>query len=158
MATQTSTVPAYLDALQAALEARHIAATQGGEIVVTTAPSGAPVPLETIQFFGTNGDQAWAALGNRRRKETYTIRGGIYIQKAGYGEATAKAARNRAYDLLAELEDCLRLDPGVGLTVRQSELLTADLDQGIAEGSENEAARYATIALTIGVAVELVSN
>lgn len=158
MATHASTVPAYLDALKAALDARSIVATDGGVVTVTTAPSGEPVPLECIQLFGTNGDQQWGALGNRRRNETYTIAGGIYVQQAGYGETTAKAARDRVYALLAEVEDCLRLDPGVGGSVRQSELLSADLTQGIASGGDEGGARYAALAITISVKAELVSS
>ena len=152
----TSTVPAFLDALKAALDARNIAATGGGTIAVTTAASGEPVPPECIQLFRTTADQQWTLLGNRRRREQYTVYGGIYAQIAGYGEPTAKAARDRAYALLAELEQTLRADPSVGGSVRQAELLTAELDQGITRGGDDEGARFATLAFSIGVVHELV--
>jgi hypothetical protein len=113
MATRTSTVPAVLDALKALLGAR--AGLDG--VTVTTAPSGDPIPTESIQFFGTGGDQAWDAIGNRRRKETYTIRGGIFIQRRGAGPDVWDAARERAYAILAELEDAIRVLPTLDLAI-----------------------------------------
>lgn len=150
MATHTSTVPAVLDALKALLDAR--AGLDG--VTVTTAPSGDPIPAESIQFFGTNGDQAWAAIGNRRRSETYTIRGGIFIQRRGAGQAVWDAARERAYAILAELEDAIRALPTLGLADRVVvQLARVDLDQG---GQDN--GRWAALDIDIGVTAELVSS
>lgn len=150
MATHTSTVPAVLDALKTLLDAR--AGLAG--VTVTTAPSGEPVPMESIQFFGTNGDQAWAALGNRRRRETYTIRGGIFIIKGGAGADVWDAARERAYALLAELEDAIRVSPTLDLADRVIIQLTrADLDQGAQDNG-----RWAALDIDLGVTAELVSS
>ena len=154
MATQTSAVPAYLAALKAALDARAIPLAEGeGTVLVTTAPSGAPVAPETIQFFTVPATQGWAALGNRRKREEFTVRGGLYVELSGAGEEVATAARERAYALLAELEDALRLDPGVSFRVRQSHLAGHELDQGIAEG-----VRWASLSFAIEAITELTSN
>lgn len=150
MATHTSTVPAVLDALKALLDPR--AGLAG--VTVTTAPSGEPVPMESIQLFGTAGDQEWAAIGNRRRRESYTIRGGIFIIKGGAGSAVWDAARERAYALLAELEDAIRVMPTLGLADRVIvQLARADLDQGAQDNG-----RWAALDLDLAVTAELVSN
>lgn len=152
MRWQTSTVPAVLREIKARLDARK--ATPGSPLVgviVTTAPSGEPIPHESIQLFGTSGDQAWQALGGMRRRETYTIAGGIFIQQRGAGEAVWDGARERVYVLLAELEQMLHGDPTLGFGARTDiQLATANLDQG---GQEN--GRWAAIDFTIAVVAEL---
>lgn len=150
MATTTSTVPALLTALKAALDVR--AGLAG--VVVTTAPSGEPLPYESIQWFGTNEDQSWAALGNRRRSETYTLRGGIFCQQRGGGDTVWDAVRTRAYAILAELEDELRTNPTLGLGSRVvAQLVSANLDQGAQDNG-----RWAALDLAVAVSAELVST
>lgn len=164
MATHTSTVPAVLDALKTLLDARKatpdsplagVAETNRREVAITTAPSGESVPFESIQFFGTDGDQSWAAIGNRRRRETYTIRGGIFIKRIGAGEAVWDAVRERAYDILAELEDAIRVAPTLGLADRVIiQLARVDLDQG----GDAANGRWAALDIDLAVTAELVSN
>lgn len=152
MATHTSTVPAVLGAMKALLDARTALSTAG--VVVTTAPSGDPIPAESIQLFGTGGDQQWAAIGNRRRAESYTIRGGIFIVRRGAGAAVWDVVRERAYAILAELEDAIRVVPTLGLADRVIvQLARVDLDQG---GQDN--GRWAALDIDIAVTAELVSN
>lgn len=146
MATITSTVPAFLDALKALLSAR--AGLTG--VTVATAPTGDPIPTESIQFFGLAEDQEWGAIGHKRRNESYTVQGGIFVIRRGAGEAKAKEVRDRAYAILAELEDAIRVDPGVSASVRQCELTQAVLDQG---GEDN--GRWAALQISIGVKAEL---
>jgi hypothetical protein len=152
MATHTSTVPAVLDAIKALLDARSALSTAG--VVVTTAPSGDPIPAESIQLFGTNGDQEWAAIGNRRRRESYTIRSGIFVIRRGAGAAVWDAARERAYAILAELEDAIRVMPTLGLADRVIvQLARVDLDQGPQDNG-----RWAALDIDLAVTAELVSN
>jgi hypothetical protein len=157
MATHTSTVPDVLDALKALLDARRVAAPAGAlaGVEVRTAPSGDPVPFESIQMFGTAGDQEWAALGNRRRRESYTIRAGIFIRRMGAGEALAKEVRDRAYAILAELEDAIRVSPTLGLPDRVTiQLARVDLEQGL----NPDDGRIAALDLDLAVTAELVSS
>ena len=74
---------------------------------------------ETIQLIGaTSASQRWGALGNRRREEEYTLAGVVYVLEAGKSEPAIKDVRDRAFELLAEIEDFLRLDPTIGNTVK----------------------------------------
>jgi hypothetical protein len=157
MATVTSTVPAFLDALKTALEAR--AAIPGnplapiGErpaVTIATAPSGDADPLEAVELIGARETQEWGAIGHRRRNEEYTVGAVVFIVRRGAGEARAKEARDRAYAILAELEDTLRTDPGVSGTVRQSQITEIVLDQDF-----NDNGRWAALGITIEVKAEL---
>lgn len=150
---QTSTVPAMLEEIKARLDARREATPDGpmAGVVVTTAPSGDPIPDESIQLFGTNGDQAWSALGGQRRRETYTITGGIFITRRGAGPEVWDAVRGRVYALLAELERTLHEDPTLGFGARSDvQMATANLDQGVGDNG-----RWAAIDFTIAVVAEL---
>lgn len=152
MATTTSTVPAYLAALRDALNARFAANPTFAEVKAFAAPSGDdPLPLEMVELFGTDETQAWGALGNRRKTETYTVRGMVgAILESGAGEDVADAARARVYAILAELEDQVRTDPNMAHTVYRSQLASANLTQGIADTG-----RWATLEITIDVYTEL---
>lgn len=158
MATMTSTVPLVLATIRDRMAARRDADPDGvlAGVAFTAAPSGDPIPDESIQLFGTDGDQAWGAVGNRRRKETYTISGGIFVQRrtTDEPEVMAKAMRDRAYELLAELEDAARVEPNLGLPYRVIvEVARVNLDQGI-----EDKGRYAALDIGLGVTAELVSN
>lgn len=106
MPTQTSTVPAVLDRLKALLDAHK--ALGGNDLVgvtITTAASGAPDLLESIQFIDVPDDtHAWESQGGRRQRESYIIQGEILIVRRGAGDDIAKAARDRAYDIAGELQ------------------------------------------------------
>lgn len=163
MATHTSTAPDALDALLALLNARKatpgspLAAdvpTNRAEVVITDAPSGEPIPFESIQLFGVSSNQQWAAIGNRRRSENYIVRGGIFIQRRGAGRDVWRAVRERAYEILAELEDAIRVMPTLGLADRVIvQLARVDLDQGAQDNG-----RWAALDIDISVTAELVSN
>ena len=151
MATTTSTVPAYLAALRDALNTRFAASPTFASVKAYAAPAGDPLPLEMVELFGTDETQQWGALGNRRKTETYTVRGMIgAILESGAGEDVADAARARVYAILAELEDQLRTDPNMAHTVYRSQLASANLTQGIADTG-----RWATLEITIDVYTEL---
>lgn len=120
----TTTVPAFLDALKAQLEARLALADVG----IYTSPQNEEV-TQSIEFgYRVNGTQGWAALGQRARNDDYTITGIIWIAKDGAGEAVAKEARDRVYALFAELEAQLRTAPwgnntlsGLGAQLRRAD-------------------------------------
>ncbi|MGN6811855.1 MAG: hypothetical protein ACTHMP_13370, partial [Thermomicrobiales bacterium] len=117
------------------------------------APAGDPLPLEMVEFVGTMSPEAtqqWGALGNRRKTETYTVHAFIGALVPGAGEDVADQARDRAYAILAEIEDQLRIDPRVNGTVYRSQLASANLLQEIAEEG-----RAATLLITIDVYTEL---
>lgn len=142
----TSAVPAFLDALRTRLLARPgLAGVQ-----VATGPLAEDTALESIQVFRVDTDQVWAALGGRSREETGTMTGAIWIVAPGADEPAIKAARDRAYALLAELESDLRADPSVNGTVRVAQLASADLTQGL-----NDNGRVAQVTFTVNLEARL---
>lgn len=156
MATVTSTIPAYLTTLRARLNARFAASGDFATVRVYAAPPGDPYPPEAVEFFGTDDTQAWGALGNRRRTETYTVRGLIGAVRPGAtdaAEASADAARARVYAILAEVEDDLRVNYTNGGTVLRTQLAAANLAQGYSEEG-----RWAALEIRIDVYTELTSS
>ena len=109
---------------------------------------------ESIQLTDvTNATQSWGMVGNRRRDEEYTLNGLVWAMKAGKNEAVIKAARDRAFELLAEIEDYLRLDPTIGATTKVSELSAYPFEQGA-----NEEGRYCQIDFQITCKKDLRSS
>lgn len=155
MATTTSTVPAYMVALRDRLNARFAATAGMAKVQVFAAPAGDPYPLEMVEFFSVpSHTQAWAALGNRRRSESYTIEGVIGSIAPGAGEVIADRVRARVYAILAIVEDELRKHWDMdGIIVKSSQLTSATLHQDIAEEG-----RWAALRLTISVDTELTSS
>jgi len=150
--TTTSTIPNLLNTLQERLAARSGLA--GVQIV--SAPLGPQsTALESIQFGGVvESEQTVASLGNRRRTESYQVHGIIWIAKSGAGEQTIRAARDRAYELFAELEDELRADHTVGGTVIRGEIGENALDQGLSE----QGARVARITYILNIETQLITR
>lgn len=127
MTTETSAVHAWLNAFADALAAR---ANLAG-VLITTGYVADVGRLEAIQIGDTiEGEQEWSLLGNRRRKEQFRINGIIWVSKPGKGETVIRAARERAFVLLAEIEDELRLRPTVSATNKLSALTRYTVDQG----------------------------
>jgi hypothetical protein len=124
----TTTVPAFLDALKAQLEAREGLAGVG----IYTSPQNEEV-TESIEFgYRIAGTQGWAALGQRARNDDYTVTGIIWKAVDGAGEADAKTARDWVYDTFGELEEQLRTDPYVNQSVTGNtgaQITRADFNQ-----------------------------
>lgn len=85
-----------------------------GQVKVFSAPAGDDRVAECVQLFRVEATHEPASLGNYSRDEDYTIFGGIWITKPGAGEDKAVEARDRAYELLADVEDVLVEDPYLG--------------------------------------------
>ena len=107
----TSTVPAFKAALLAALQARPTLST----VQVTY---GAPLPSpadEYVWLADADGEQETAALGAQRREEYYDLTVYVAVYRAGEDQ---QATTERAFELVAELEEVLRADATVGGVVR----------------------------------------
>lgn len=150
MATQTSTVPDVLDAIKALLDARLAAELDGplAGVVFATAPTGDPAPPESIELIDVPDDEhAWKSLGGRRREERYSIAGAILITRRGAGEAVAKAARDRAYAIAAELQTVIWLNARLEIATRTDmQYATGGLRQGWQENG-----RIADLSFTVAV-------
>lgn len=129
MNTVTSSAPAAMDAFVEGMLARENVATW--KLQVSSGYLGEDSSQkESIQLTHvSNANQEWGALGNRRREEEYTIHGFAWALAAGKNEPAIKAARDRAFELLAEVEDFLRLDPTIGNTVKVAHLTAFPFDQ-----------------------------
>lgn len=145
--TAPSTVPAFLDALKTALDAR--AGLDGVE--VATAPQGSGTRNESIQVHDVTQGEEWALLGARTADETYAVALTVWVVKPGAGEALAKTARDRAYTLMAEVAAALRENPHMGGdSIKVAAMSSADLDQGV-----NPNGRWAQLTFEVQVEARL---
>ncbi len=129
MATVTSKLHALKVAIVDGLAARANIISAG--VQVSGAFLGKDTAVESIQLTGPDHmDQDWAALGKLSRNENITLQGLIWIQKPGADETVIRSTRARAFELLAEVEDFLRADPGVAAVVKYSGLRATDITEG----------------------------
>jgi len=135
MATVTSTIDAAMIAFVDGMLARANIIADGVQ-VSSAYLGGDTAAKESIQLTNVpQAEQKWGMLGNRRRDEEYTLAGLIWVVKAGKNETIIREARARAFELLAEIEDFIRVDPTIGATTKVSELSRYPVDQGAsAEG------------------------
>lgn len=103
------------------------------------------VPREIVQVGGTTqGEQTWAAFGTRKRDESYRLE--LVVQVIHPGQSQ-RAATERAFALLAVIEDVLRDHPTLGL----ADTLVAEIaNPQLREGPEIEG--YAAV-VTAGIGV-----
>ncbi len=130
MPTVTSKAAAVLDAITDGLSAR--AALAG--IQIASGPMRFESSSDSIQFFQVDISQEWGALGRKRREEEGVLKGAVWVMKPGKDEAAVRATRDRAFVLLGEIEDFMRVDPSIGGVVRVSQIRPGVLDQGANEG------------------------
>ncbi len=153
MATVTSTIHAAMNAFGDGMLAR--ANIISAKVQVSTGYLGGDsAAKESIQLTDvTPATQEWGLIGNRRRNEEYTLNGLIWVLKAGKNETVIRAVRARAFELLAEVEDFLRVDPTIASTTLVSELASYPLDQGA-----NQEGRWAQIDFAIACKKDLRSS
>jgi hypothetical protein len=149
--TVTSTIPAAMDAFVDGLLARP--GLEGVQIASGYLGADSD-PKQSIQLTGASrAEQVWGMLGNRRRDEEYTLDGLIWIVVPGKNEPVIREARNRAFLLLAEIEDFLRVDPRIGQTTKVSQLSRYPFEQGA-----NDIGRWCQIDFEIACEQDLRSS
>lgn len=123
----TSLAPAVLSGLVDLLQAREGLAN----IQVTSGPM--PGGVTKIEFHEIQETQRFAGFGKTQgrptRAGTFTFTGLVEANLPGAGETKIRAVRNQAYELLAELETCLRENIHVGNAL-WSEFSRGDCRQG----------------------------
>lgn len=144
------TMPDYLTALRDKLRLR--AGLLGVQIM--SAPiNDDDVEMEGIVIVDVTANQDIEIIGQspaRRDQEEYEVNGVVWCFKDGKGEAEAVAARERAAELLAEVEDNVKTEFSAGLNsignqkILMAQLSAKDLRQGINDGK-----RRAIITFTI---------
>lgn len=138
MATVTTKAALVEDAFIAQLKARPgLAGVQ-----VEVGPLGNDT--DAVEYIQTTGEpaplsssQVWGAIGNRRKDETVSIRGEIFVEKPGAGAAVLREARDRALELLAEVEGQLRDDPHIDGLVVKSALIDWEERRGAEPGNRH---------------------
>lgn len=125
MTTTTSAIPAFKSALVDALIRR----TGLAGVQILSAPEFKEIAYESIQFHDVSGDQEWAGA-TRNREEEFDVDGMVWAAKPGSDEAIYREVRDRAFALLAEVEDELRTSPRVGNTVRLAEVTHIETTEG----------------------------
>lgn len=116
----TSTIPAAIDGLLALVQVQKDAATK----LVDGFPRFAITNVDLIAVGGktapvADGRQETAALGNRRREETYDLRVTCSSSRGGTDQ---KAVRDRAFALMAVVEGAVRADVTLGGAVRVAQV------------------------------------
>lgn len=132
-----------MDALHTALAARSGLAG----VRVNYGPALPDPGRESVNILGLEGQQEWAALGRLAKDEIYTVEVMILVIREGQ---QTQPAVERAYDLLAELEDQLRENsnsPTASGTVRVAAVSSVNLEVGASDTTRSAL-------LTIGVRVE----
>lgn len=126
---QTTTQFAFIDALMTQLTARAALAT-GVQL------SSGPLDLDKatepdiLQLFGTDVDEDFAAIGNKRHEETFRLEGELLSVRPGASEDIIVECRERAQELYAELEDEIRLNTRMNGTVKWCRISRATIQQG----------------------------
>lgn len=153
MAVQSS-IPAFLDALKALLDAR--AGLIGPPLVtVSTGDLGTETPREAIVLYGTPTAER-EEVGMRgpagfSYDHNVTVAGAIWIVKAGQGETVIKQARDRAFAVLNEVDATLAASPSVSSTCYFAAVTADVLEQGA-----NDDGRWCQISFTITYRARLV--
>lgn len=100
----TSSIPAYIDALYAAIES---ALPSGDVTLVDGEPPADQATRDRIVIGDVSPDreQEWWTLGNHSRREVFAV--SIEITATAPGR-TASTARSRAYELLGVIEHVVR--------------------------------------------------
>lgn len=103
----TSSIPAVKAALVTRYQAR--AGLVGVQISYGW-PKGTP-QKEMLIVGGVKGEQQWAALGKRAKDELYDVE---HVISVIFSDGVQQNATERAFAILAEIEQELRNDPQVG--------------------------------------------
>jgi hypothetical protein len=151
--TLASQLPAFQDALAAALTAKQ-ATTLAGVGVLPVPLSKEDTPSEAIVLHEAQTDQQYAVVkatpgGRREELGTQTVL--VHVSRAVAGVAGGLEVRNRIFALLGELVDVLEQDPTVAGTVRNARVSHADYDLG----TDPDVGRWAVLEVTLSFAARL---
>lgn len=128
---EESTFHSFITALRDELIERE--GLQG--VQVTSAPVGNETdPGESVWFHDIDLTQTWGLIGNRRRDETFTVEGVVWVQREGAGEDLADEVRGRAHEILSEIGDTLRVKVTTDRRFKGAEFARARIAQGFNDG------------------------
>ena len=126
------TAPDFLDALETALEARAGITGLTPKVQILTYYPSVDEPLTDAIIIGyevTDVNEP-AAVGQVRYQETVDVQCEIRVIRPGAGETPSKAARDRAKNLLGEIDNELRTTlPAVGDQTVSAHVASRDMGQ-----------------------------
>jgi hypothetical protein len=129
MPTTTSGISAWINAFADAMAVR--ANIVSWNVQVVTGFVSDTDRRDSLQIGDIiEGEQEWGVIGNRRRDEKFRVNSIIWVNRPGKGDAVIRAARTRAFEILAEVEDELRLRATVTATVKVAALTRYTVEQG----------------------------
>lgn len=128
----------------AALVTQLQAAAALSGVRVNYGPAFPDLGRESVNVLGLSGEQEWAALGKLAKEEVYVLDVVVVVLREGQ---QTQPAVERAYALMAALEDVLRNDPTVGNTCRVAAVSQVNLEVGASDTNRSAV-------LTIGVRVQ----
>lgn len=152
MATTTSRIPDVMDALQTGLAAR------AGLANVTVQSGPGDLKYLGLEYLAlgvgrVSIPQSQRAAGNQFKQEAARIDCEIRSGVVGVGETAIRACRDRAFVILAEVEDFLRTTPNLSITA-VDHLLLRDVDYGI---GWDDRVTWCEIGFTIAGNISLIS-
>jgi hypothetical protein len=152
MPTPLSKLPAFADALVAALRLRAGIATPPGGLPAVQVSSGTLAPddmaAETISLLDADADTDWVvvkAAPGGRHDEAARQQLLVEVNRSGGGEAVIVATRARCFAIADEIADLLDTDPTCSGTVRNGRVARWQLSQGAAA----EVGRWARLRLVV---------
>lgn len=115
----TSRQGAVIDALVIAVDATDTLSAYDGMPALSTAPADFVVVggTDEDEDDSVTTDQEWRGLGANARQETGEVVCCVISQTGGSTTTSRKEMRDRALDVLGQVEDALRADPTLGGTV-----------------------------------------
>lgn len=128
----------------------------------------APIPIEKLKvkdyivFVSVEGDQDWAAIGNQAKEDVYTVASSVLVIKKGAGEQKATEVRERAAEMLGEIENALRdiVQTPNALTdmasaIRANQITKLNLARFVLHQGSNEGGRWAEVDFDIQVTARI---
>lgn len=108
MTVTTTLATQFEDALLTALQGRAGLSGVNIEMTPVDRAAGDWIMIGAGDDSAVSSSESWSLVGNVRRREVVTLDCIIEVTKSGAGETVAKAARDRAHALFAEVATELR--------------------------------------------------
>jgi hypothetical protein len=143
--TTTSRFGAVTDALITLIGATDVSATFDGPFLTADIPIDYAIVGGTDDPEDDGGEftQDWNGLGARTKVETGEVVCAILV---GTGDDVVKVARDRALDIVGQVETAIRADPTLGGAVVSG---WCQVSRGVPRQRTNTAGLYVRIVLTI---------
>jgi hypothetical protein len=145
-------LPDFLDAFKTQLEA--VSGLSG--VNVHTCTPGPDTDTSDRIILGVEditGVTPWAALGQLRRRDSFTIPCQIEVVRPGAGETVAAACRDRVQTIFQLVLEALKTLPAVGSQTEKTDDIAYTLKQGPFDGQAGSRAALLQFTFTVDTRV-----